>query len=103
MHRTSQGPKRVKSVRLSLMYLQELDEMIAGDRYSSRNALALIPAHAWAITPMHSSIEFAHLKVGIGDEHIKAIYWVRSVCLNRNAFKSAIFKIVDGEYVSYWS
>ena len=52
---------------------------------------------------MHSSIENALLKVGIGDEHIKALDWVRSVRLHRNAFKSAIFKIVDGEDVSYWS
>ena len=91
MHRTSQGPMRVVSVRLSVIDLKGLDEMIASDRYSTRNALALIPEHAFATTPTHSSIEFTLLNVDIGDKHNKALDWVRSVCLERNALTSEIF------------
>ena len=64
MHHPTQGPMRVNSARLRVIDLKELDEMIASDRYSIRYALALIPEHAWAITPIHSSIE---------------LDWVRSV------------------------
>ena len=40
IHHTSQGPIRVKSARLSVINLRELDELIASDRYSTRDALA---------------------------------------------------------------
>ena len=83
--------------------LNELDEMLAGDRYSTRNALAVIPEHAWAITPMHSSSEFALLNVDIRSLQSKKLEWVRSVCLKRNALTSAISKVVDGEDISYSS